>query len=126
MTLDAFSQNDFYGDFVQPFYADDMFTRLTINPDSTFEYHHIYLRDQKEKGRWKKYGDILFLYGCESCNLTEPLKVKTNNKAPKIITQWPFEFKYISIRGDSLFVVRPINDIEPTPRLIRKSKPTKK
>lgn len=116
----AFSQQDICGDYVQPYYADDMFTRLTIKPDGTFEYFHVYLGEQKEYGRWEKHGDMLFLSGCKSCETTELSPFK--DVVPKLPVQWPFGFKHITIKGDSLFCVAFINQAEPRPRLIKKAR----
>src|SRR4051812_9514495 len=94
------------GDYIKPYYTDDIFTRLTLKSDSTFDFvhHSPAIHDQKESGHWRKYGEIILLSDCKSCGPTfyhitpHPFK----NKVPN---QFPFDYKHISIKGDSLFLV---------------------
>jgi hypothetical protein len=119
LTTAGAAQTDVCGDYVLPFVADDFYTRLTLNRDSTFQYvHHSHaIINQRENGRWKKRGDVLILSDCRTCNVTDPLKL-SDRPVPSLSR--PFTFKYVLIRNDSLFIIRPINDISPKPALIKK------
>lgn len=58
----CYSQNNICGDYVQPFYADDMWTKLTLKSDSTFEYYNVYLGEERRNGKWTMKKDTVILY----------------------------------------------------------------
>ena len=98
-----------------------MWTQLTLKSDSTFEFVHIYMGEQKEKGRWRKYSDILILTECNSCGvIIDPIKLNGHSKI--IIPKRTFEYKYISIKGDSLYIVKPFGIVDMTTKLIKRKK----
>jgi hypothetical protein len=74
--------------------------------------------EQKETGRWKNCGSITVLSGCNSCEISEPLYIK--EPSLKINLRRPFEYKYITIKSDSLYIIRPINKIDSSPGLVKR------
>jgi len=70
----------------------------------------------KEKGRWRKYGEIILLSGCNTCDLVVPIDIIGPKQIPYFTV--PFEYRYIYISKGLLYIVKPINMTDKLPSLI--------
>lgn len=70
MSFCVFSQKDITGDYIVPeFRGTDVYKRLTLKPDSSFELVYMHNGDYKSDGKWKTVADTLFLFAFKD---TEP------------------------------------------------------